>query len=88
MPGSSPSSIGLLLKKGLNEAGCEGIIYGPVFDIWDALETIKVKEIDCIVGLPTQVFYLAKLKNTDPRYEKFKIKKYSFECRLCSEINM
>lgn len=74
MPGSSPSSIGLLLKKGLDEAGCEGIIYGPVFDIWDALETLKLKEIDCIVGLPTQVFYLAKLKNTDERYTYLKLK--------------
>lgn len=73
MPGSSPSSIGLLLKRGLEEAGCEGIIYGPVFDIWDALETLKLKEIDCIVGLPTQVFYLAKLKNTDERYTHLKL---------------
>ena len=74
MPGSSPSSIGLLLKKGLDEAGCEGIIYGPVFDIWDALETLKLKEIDCVVGLPTQVFYLAKLKDTDERYTHLKLK--------------
>lgn len=73
MPGSSPSSIGLLLKKGIEEAGCEGIIYGPVFDIWDALETLKSNEIDCIVGLPTQVFYLAKLKNTDERYTYLKL---------------
>lgn len=74
MPGTSPSSIGLLLKKGLEEAGCEGIIYGPVFDICDALETLKLKQIDCIVGLPTQVFYLAKLKNTDERYAYLKLK--------------
>jgi len=74
MPGSSPSSIGLLLKKGLYEAGCEGIIYGPVFDIWDALETLKLKKIDCIVGLPTQVFYLAKFKNIDARYQNLKLK--------------
>lgn len=74
MPGTSPSSIGLLLKKGLDEAGCEGIIYGPVFDVWDALETLKLNQIDCIVGLPTQVFYLAKLKNTDERYTYLKLK--------------
>lgn len=74
MPGTSRSSIGLLLKKGLEEAGCEGIIYGPVFDVWDALETLKLKQIDCIVGLPTQVFYLAKLKNTDDRYANLKLK--------------
>ena len=74
MPGSSPSSIGKLLKAGLKEAGCEGIIYGPVFDIWDALETIKSKKIDCIVGLPIQVFYLAKLKGRDVRYKNIKLK--------------
>lgn len=74
MPGSSPSSIGKLLKEGLNEVGCEGIIYGPVFDIWDALETIKLKNIDCIVGLPIQVFYLAKLKSTDGRYKNLNLK--------------
>ena len=73
MNGSSPSSIGLLLKKGLDEAGCEGIIYGTVFDIWDVLENLKSKQIDCIVGLPTQVFYLAKLKNTDERYTHLKL---------------
>lgn len=74
MPGTSPSSIGLLLKKGLEEAGCEGIVYGPVFDVWDALETLKLKQIDCIVGLPAQVFYLAKLKNTEDRYANIKLK--------------
>jgi phenylacetate-coenzyme A ligase PaaK-like adenylate-forming protein len=74
MPGTSPSSIGLLLKEGLEEAGCEGIVYGPVFDVWDALENLKLKQIDCIVGLPTQVFYLAKLKNTDERYAHLKLK--------------
>ncbi|BCZ46479.1 hypothetical protein psyc5s11_25460 [Clostridium gelidum] len=74
MPGSTPSSIGLLLKKGLNEAGCEAIIYGPVFDTLDALETLKLNKIDCIVGLPTQVFYLAKIKNMHERYRNLKLK--------------
>ncbi|NNU74676.1 DVU_1553 family AMP-dependent CoA ligase [Clostridium estertheticum] len=74
MPGKSTHSIGQLLKEGLNEAGCEGIIYGPVFNVWDALETIKLKNIDCIVGLPTQVFYLAKIKLTDVRYRHLKLK--------------
>ena len=74
MPGKSPFSVGQLLKKGLNGAGCEGIIYGPVFNVWDALKTIKLKNIDCIVGLPTQVFYLAKLKLTDVRYKHLNLK--------------
>jgi len=74
MPGSNHSSIGQLLKVGLEKANCVGIIYGPVFDIWDALETIQSKNIDCIVGLPIQVFYLAKLKKTDVRYKNLKLK--------------
>jgi len=74
MPGSSPDSIGQLLKKGLNKAGCEGFVYGPVFNVWDALETMKSDHIDCIVGIPTQVYYLAKLKNTDARYQDIKLK--------------
>ena len=73
MPGSSPSSIGKLLNEGLQEAGCEGIIYGPVYDVWDALETMRTKNIDCIVGLPIQILYLAKLKNTDVRYKNLKL---------------
>ena len=71
MPGSAPSSIGQLLQKSLSEAGCEGLIYGPIFDVWDALETIKEKKIDCIVGLPIQVYYLAKLKDIKLEYRNF-----------------
>lgn len=74
MPGNTTYSIGKLLIEGLNEAGCEGIIYGPVYDVWDALETIQSRNIDCIVGLPIQVFYLAKLKKTDIRYKNLKLK--------------
>lgn len=74
MPGNSYGSIGQLLKKGLNEAGCEGIIYGPVYDSLDALEIIKTKQIDCIVGIPAQVFSLAKFKDIDERYKKIKLK--------------
>ncbi|HEY8804042.1 MAG TPA: AMP-binding protein [Clostridium sp.] len=92
MPGSSPSSIGKLLKEGLNEAGCEGIIYGPVFDIWDALETIKLKNIDCIVGLPIQILYLAKLKKMDVRYKNIKLKSILLSAdyvprSLCSAVS-
>lgn len=92
MPGSSPSSIGLLLKKGLNEAGCEGIIYGPVFDVWDALETLTSKQIDCIVGLPIQVYYLAKLKNIDSRHSNLKLKSVLLSAdyvprTICKEVS-
>jgi len=93
MPGSSPSSIGKLLREGLNEAGCEGIIYGPVFDVWDALETIQSKNIDCIVGLPIQVFYLAKLKSRSGRYKNLKLKSILLSAdyvprSLCTAVSM
>ena len=73
MSGSSPSSIAQLLKTGLNDAGCDGIIYGPVKEPFDALNTIKSMKIGCIVGLPVQVYYLAKLKNTDDRFKNIKL---------------
>ena len=73
MSGSSTSSIAQLLKTGLNDAGCDGIIYGPVKDPFDTLDTIKSMKIGCIVGLPVQVYYLAKLKNTDDRFRDIKL---------------
>ncbi len=92
MPGSSPSSIGKLLKEGLDKAGCKGIIYGPVFGIWDALETIKLNKIDCIVGLPIQVFYLAKLKSSYVRYKNLELKSILLSAdyvprTLCSAVS-
>ncbi|AGF54483.1 phenylacetate-coenzyme A ligase PaaK-like adenylate-forming protein [Clostridium saccharoperbutylacetonicum] len=92
MPGSSPSSIGDLLKQGLDAAGCEGIIYGPVFDTEDALKTIKVNQIDCIVGIPVQVFYLAKLKSSNPKYKNLKLKSVLLSAdyvprAICEEVH-
>jgi phenylacetate-coenzyme A ligase PaaK-like adenylate-forming protein len=92
MPGSSTSSIGDLLKQGLDAAGCEGIIYGPVFDTEDALKTIKVNQIDCIVGIPAQVFYLAKLKSSNPKYKNLKLKSVLLSAdyvprAICEEVD-
>lgn len=85
MPGSSYGSIGELLQKGLIRAGCEGIVYGPVSDVWHALETIKSKQIDCIVGIPVQVFYIAKLKNMDEKYRNIKLKSILLSADYVSE---
>ncbi|MCB2295290.1 AMP-binding protein [Clostridium algoriphilum] len=92
MPGKSPFSIGKLLMEGINNAGCEGIIYGPVFNVWDALEAIHLKNIDCIVGLPIQVFYLAKLKKTNVKYKDLKLKSVLLSAdyvprSLCSAVS-
>lgn len=74
MPGSSPASIGQLLRKGLEDAGCEGIIYGPVYDIEDVLIRLKAEKIDCIVGIPIQVYYLAKRIQSDIKYSEINLK--------------
>lgn len=69
MSGGTPSSIGKLLEGALSKAGCESIIYGPVRDPFEVLKCIKEEKVDCIVGIPIQVYYLAKLKNN---YEEYK----------------
>jgi len=60
MPGERPGSVGDLLKKGVERFGAYGIIYGAVKDpkkVWDVLEK---ESIDIIVGIPQQVFAVAK----------------------------
>lgn len=70
MPGQKPGSVGDLLKKGLERLGVESYIYGPVDNVNEVLKIITEKNINSLVGLPQQVFALAKYykynKNTDP----------------------
>ena len=61
MPGSTPGSVGDLLKKGLSRFGCSSVVYGPVRDDADALDTIINEKITCIVGIPSQMISLARL---------------------------
>lgn len=74
MPGNSPFSIGQLLNEGLNRAGCNSIIYGPVYNIDDALEAIKINKIDCIVGIPIQILHLSKFKELNSKYLNLHLK--------------
>lgn len=74
MSGTSPSSIGKLLQTALLNAGCSALLYGPVNDPIDVLRCIKEKDIDCIVGIPIQIFYLAKLKNIYNEFKNIKLK--------------
>ncbi|HHY90315.1 MAG TPA: phenylacetate--CoA ligase family protein, partial [Clostridiales bacterium] len=60
MPGERPGSVGDLLKKGVERFGAAGIIYGAVDDpqkVWDVLEK---ESINVIVGIPQQVYAVAK----------------------------
>lgn len=74
MSGGSPCSIGKLLEEALLKAGCHSIIYGPVYDPLDVLKSIKEENIDSIVGIPIQIYYLAKLKNNYEEYRNIKLK--------------
>lgn len=61
LPGSSPMGVGDLLRRGLDRFGCEGVIYGPVYDYTDAGRSLATSGAACAVGLPSQMFALCRL---------------------------
>ncbi|MDP0953493.1 hypothetical protein Q6283_29890, partial [Klebsiella pneumoniae] len=60
LPGEKRDSVGDLLKRGLARMNVEGIIHGPVRDVDKALSDIVRFDIDCLVGIPTQVLWMAR----------------------------
>ena len=60
LPGEKPGSVGDLLHIGLQRIGAESIPYGPVRDPLHTLKVINGKQVDCLVGSPTQVLGLAR----------------------------
>ena len=74
MSGENSYSIGKLLIEGLLRANIKGIIYGAVKEPYDALKKIKEEKIDSIVGLPIQVYYMAKLKENYKEFKDIKLK--------------
>jgi phenylacetate-CoA ligase len=60
MPGDRPGSIGDLLARALNRMSVMGIVHGIVVDPATTVREIVRKEIDCLVGIPTQVLALAR----------------------------
>ncbi|ATW25741.1 DVU_1553 family AMP-dependent CoA ligase [Candidatus Formimonas warabiya] len=62
MPGARPGSVGDLLLTGLSRFHCRGIPYGFVDDYDRVLQLIFEQKITGIVGIPTQVYQLARLK--------------------------
>jgi phenylacetate-coenzyme A ligase PaaK-like adenylate-forming protein len=65
MPGDRPGSVGDLLAKALRRAGIQGFVHGVVRDPAKTIRDIVDKEIDCLVGIPTQVLALARHRNAD-----------------------
>jgi phenylacetate-CoA ligase len=62
LPGDKPDSVGDLLVRGLKRINVEGIIHGPVQDVQHTVRKITEQRIDCLVGIPAQVFALARSK--------------------------
>jgi phenylacetate-CoA ligase len=60
MPGDRPGTVGDLLAKALARAGAQGFVRGIVTDPAKTISDIVDKEIDCIVGIPTQVLSVAR----------------------------
>ncbi|MBQ1352770.1 MAG: phenylacetate--CoA ligase family protein [Firmicutes bacterium] len=60
MSGGTPGSIGDVVRKSMDELGCDTYIYGPVTDINDAYEKIKEYKPDVITGIPVQMAAVAR----------------------------
>lgn len=63
MAGNSYGSIGDLLSKALKKLDCESFIVWPLDNEEDILKVLKDEKINLVVGLPIQIYRLAKLKN-------------------------
>ena len=74
MPGDYYGSIGDLLKKGLERLGCSALILGPVEDNLKVLDMLNLRDIDCIVGIPVQIYQLARFKSSNEKYRGIKLK--------------
>ncbi len=60
MPGQTPGSVGALLSDGLGRIGCKTIIYGPIRDYADALDTMIREKVTSLVGIPSQILTLSR----------------------------
>ena len=60
MPGTTPGSVGDLLKTALARDGVEVDVHGFVDDCTQAARHIRDFEADCLVGVPGQILRLAR----------------------------
>ncbi len=67
LPGERPDSVGDLLCRALQRGGVRAVKHGPVHDAEKTLAVIKKEAVTCLVGIPTQVLWLARCqKHPDP----------------------
>lgn len=71
LPGKSYGSIGDLLKKALNRKNIECFVYGVIDNTDKAANEIIEKDISCIVGIPSQVLRLSRVRG-DAFYGRIK----------------
>ncbi len=62
MPGDRPASVGDLLVRALRRINVEGIVHGMVENPDHTIGEILRHNIDCLVGIPTQVLALVRHK--------------------------
>lgn len=60
LPGERPGSVGDLLATALRRMNVEPIPHGPVKDVSRTLDIIANERIDCLVGMPAQLLWLAR----------------------------
>jgi phenylacetate-CoA ligase len=60
LPGERPDSVGDLLARGLKRMDVQALVYGPVSDPSHAARAIASFGAHCLVGIPTQVFAIAR----------------------------
>ena len=61
LPGTTPGSVGALLREGLARMDVEGIVLGPVKDPLDTLLAMSEQRVNSMVGIPVQALRLARL---------------------------
>ena len=63
LPGDSYGSIGYLLKKALETSGVECFVNGVLTDAEKTADDIIDKKISCLVGIPSQILRLSRLRS-------------------------
>lgn len=68
LPGERLGGVGELLERALKKLGAIPIPHGPVQNLAKTLELMRVKAVNALVGIPTQVLALARysLINAEP----------------------
>ncbi|NLM20795.1 MAG: phenylacetate--CoA ligase family protein [Peptococcaceae bacterium] len=60
LPWRQPGSVGDLLRAGLERLGAEAILFGPVSEAKEAVQTALKSKANSLVGIPTHVLAMAR----------------------------